>query len=87
MPASDTVKFGVSIVASIAVIAAAAIAAVGYHGHQRDLLMSKDIQVAMEKGINPIVIRCAYASEQDRICLVYAATRGTPPQVEYKPTK
>lgn len=45
-------------------------------------LMAKDVQSALEKGVNPIAVRCAYASENDRICLVYAATRSSDKSVE-----
>jgi len=43
--------------------------------HQTDR-MSKDIQLALEKGIDPMVIRCAYANEDDRVCLVHAAANS-----------
>ena len=31
------------------------------------------VEQATAKGIDPIAIRCAYATERDQICLVYAA--------------
>lgn len=58
---------------SIVVVAIAAISAAAYTSLTRNQLMAKDLQVALDKGVNPIVIRCAYADEGDRICLVYAA--------------
>lgn len=85
---NDTSKHVVAIISSIVIITVAAIAAVAYSSQTRHQLMAKDIQTALDKGVNPIVIRCAYADEGDRICLVYAASRGTGEKVEMKsPTK
>lgn len=60
---------------TIVIIALVSILTIGINQHSQDLSKSKDIQTAVEKGVNPIAIRCAYAPEHDRICLVYAATR------------
>jgi len=35
-------------------------------------LMSKNIQDAMGKGIDPLSVRCTYAKDTDNICLAYA---------------
>ena len=35
-------------------------------------LMSKNIQDAMAKGIDPLSVRCTYAADTDNICLAYA---------------
>jgi len=35
-------------------------------------LMSKNIQEAMSKGIDPLSVRCTYAKDTDNICLAYA---------------
>jgi hypothetical protein len=43
------------------------------HQQQKLDLMSADVQVAIEKGIDPLAVRCAYAEYKDSICLVYAA--------------
>lgn len=62
-------------IGAVVVIALTTIVTLGINTHSQDLSKSKDIQTAVEKGVNPIAIRCAYAPEHDRICLVYAATR------------
>ena len=38
-------------------------------------IMSKDIQAAMDKGIDPLSVRCTYAQDSDNICLAYALKR------------
>lgn len=62
-------------VGGFVLVALTTIITLGINQHSQDLSKSKDIQAAVEKGVNPIAIRCAYAPEHDRICLVYAATR------------
>jgi hypothetical protein len=37
-----------------------------------NVLMSKNIQDAMSKGIDPLSVRCTYAADTDNICLAYA---------------
>ena len=40
-------------------------------------LMSKNIERAIEKGIDPIAVRCSYADADDKVCLAYSITHGT----------
>jgi len=34
--------------------------------------MSKNMDTAIQKGIDPISIKCAYATQTDNLCMVYA---------------
>jgi len=38
------------------------------------VIMSNNIDNAIEKGIDPITVRCAYAEATDNVCLAYAIT-------------
>jgi hypothetical protein len=40
---------------------------------QKDI-MAKNIDNAINKGIDPITVRCAYAPATDNVCLAYAIT-------------
>lgn len=40
-------------------------------------LMSKNIESAINKGIDPIAVRCSYAEPTDNVCLAYAITHNT----------
>jgi len=42
--------------------------------------MADTIAAASAKGVDPLAVRCSFASNQDTICLIYAATlhSGTP---------
>ena len=52
-----------------------------YHIQDRQL-MAKNVTDAIEKGIDPLSVRCAYASEIDAVCVAYAYTSKTP---DFKP--
>jgi GTP cyclohydrolase I len=36
-------------------------------------LMSKNINEAISKGIDPLTVRCSYSSETDNICVAFAS--------------
>lgn len=40
-------------------------------------LMSKNIESAIAKGIDPITVRCSYAAPTDNVCLAYSITHKT----------
>ena len=42
-----------------------------YHNHDR-VLMAENISESIEKGINPISVRCSYAESDDMICANFA---------------
>lgn len=45
-----------------------------YYAHDR-LLMSKNVSEAIEKGIDPLSVRCSYASQSDTVCVAYAYSK------------
>ncbi len=55
----------------IAVIVGATI----YNVNDRNL-MSKNIDAAIAKGLDPISVRCSYVTNTDTICVAYAAAQG-----------
>lgn len=44
---------------------------------KRDELMAKNIETAISKGVDPLAVRCSYASSTDQICIMYAAGMKT----------
>lgn len=71
---------------AIIVILSFPFAYVAVSNHRSDL-MAKDIRTAMEKGVDPMSIRCAYTGEDDRLCIAYAAARGAVARVEIAKSK
>ena len=43
-----------------------------YHVNQLKSIET-NVQSAIEKGIDPIAVRCAYANERDVVCVAYAS--------------
>jgi hypothetical protein len=56
------------------IVALIFVAIIGFWNYKitQSNLMSKNIQDAMTKGIDPISVRCTYAADTDNICLAYA---------------
>jgi hypothetical protein len=55
------------------VILTALIAIGWYNIHDRSL-MAENINRAVEKGIDPLSVRCSYVQSQDIICIAFAAS-------------
>ena len=45
--------------------------------------VERNVESAIVKGIDPVAVRCAYASERDVVCVAYAASH----QPAVKPSK
>jgi|TARA_R110000796_G_scaffold169033_1_gene285936 hypothetical protein len=59
------------------IILLSVVGAYNYYVTQDRILMSKNIDDAISKGIDPLSVRCAYASEIDAVCVSYAYSRNT----------
>ena len=42
---------------------------------KRIAALSQSIETATARGIDPVAVRCAYASTNDTICIVYASKK------------
>jgi hypothetical protein len=56
----------------------ALIAAVTFYHYNELQAVKSNVESAIVKGIDPVAVRCAYASGQDMICVTYAATHQKP---------
>ena len=74
------------VVLAATVAICAAIGGAVYVSAEAQKNLSKNIEIAIQKGVNPIAVRCAHASSSDAVCVVYAAIHETPnkPAVEMK---
>jgi hypothetical protein len=41
--------------------------------------VERNVESAIVKGIDPVAVRCAYASERDVVCVAYAASHNPSP--------
>jgi hypothetical protein len=79
---SDFSKVTMSVIAGVSIVVSVYIGSAVYGTYQRNHMMARDIQSALDRGFNPLVIRCAYADESDRICMIYATAKQPATQVE-----
>ena len=71
---------------SMAIAIAAVAAALTYKSTFEITAMQGNISSAIEKGIDPVAVRCAYASQNDNVCVAYAITHGSLPSVSPQPS-
>ena len=62
---------------SIAII----VTALTYYNYQETSAMQSNIENAISKGIDPVAVRCAYAKNNDNVCIAYAIAVGGMHQV------
>lgn len=63
----------ISIFALIGISIIALIASITFYNYSELKTVETNISAALEKGIDPLAVRCAYTHSQDNICLVYAS--------------
>jgi hypothetical protein len=56
------------------IVVLSAIFGCAYYNINQSKLMADTIAAASAKGVDPLAVRCSFASNQDTICLVYAST-------------
>lgn len=61
------------VIAGTIVIVSAIIGVVVYNVNDR-VLMSKNIDNAIAKGMDPLAVRCSYVTNTDTICVAHAAS-------------
>jgi len=71
--------FTVSVLIAIVTL----IASITYYKHAEMQAIKSNVESAIVKGIDPVAVRCAYASERDVVCVAYAASH----QPALKPSK
>ena len=61
---------------SAGLVLIASIVGITYYNVNDRVLMSKNIDAAIAKGLDPISVRCSYVTNTDTICVAYAAAQG-----------
>ena len=62
----------VTSIVSVAVVSLAVVAAVSINIVHEKTLMSQNIESAIQKGIDPLSVRCSYAASDDVVCVTFA---------------
>jgi len=69
---NSNLKIVITLLACITIVAVSIIIS-GYLSNINDRNnMSKNMDSAIQKGIDPISVKCAYATQTDNLCMVYA---------------
>jgi PleD family two-component response regulator len=64
------------IVVAITIVLLSIVAAVGLYELNDRKLMAANIENAIQKGIDPLTVRCSYVRDYDTICIAHAAASG-----------
>ncbi len=71
---NDFIKIFITVaICATIIITAAIVGAYVYHLNDRNR-MSQNIENAINKGIDPISVKCAYETQVNSTCIAYAAT-------------
>ena len=76
MSEKTTDKNLITVIVSAAVVVISAIVAVAYYNINDRILMSKNIDAAIAKGMDPTSVRCSFANSLDTVCVAYAAAQS-----------
>lgn len=60
----------------MSIVTLAAIVGITIYNINDRKLMSENINRAVEKGVDPMSVRCSYANDRDLICVAFAASFG-----------
>lgn len=65
---------------SVLIAVVACISSVTFYSYSELKSVERNVESAIVKGIDPIAVRCAYASERDIVCVTYAAAHNPAPK-------
>jgi hypothetical protein len=63
------------IVVCITTLAISGVGSGTFYKYQQDVMMSRNIENGIVKGIDPLAVRCAYANTSDTLCIAYASSK------------
>lgn len=62
---------------SVTIILVSLIAGVTIYNINDRILMSKNLDNAITKGVSPMAVRCSYADSRDMVCVAYGASHDS----------
>jgi hypothetical protein len=71
---SEALKDFKTLVIALATVVVSAIIATTYYNVNDRILMSRNIDSSIAKGLDPISVRCSFVTNTDAICVAYAAS-------------
>lgn len=70
----NLIKSDNTVALCITAIVLTGLIAIGWYNIHDRSLMADNINRAVEKGIDPLSVRCSYVQSQDIICIAFAAS-------------
>jgi hypothetical protein len=67
----------ITLVICVTIVLLSMVASNQYNNINDRNLMSKNIDTAISKGVDPLSVRCSFADSKDIICVAYASTAST----------
>jgi hypothetical protein len=71
---SELLKDIKTIVIGVSTVIISVIIGATYYNVNDRILMSKNIDSAIAKGLDPISVRCSFVTNTDTVCVAYAAS-------------
>ena len=71
---SELLKDIKTIVIGVSTVILSVIIGATYYNVNDRILMSKNIDSAIAKGLDPISVRCSFVTNMDTVCVAYAAS-------------
>lgn len=65
-------KLSTEIIVAFTLVIMCAILSTVIYKYQEKTMLMKNIELAMNKGVDPIAVRCAYAGHDDALCIAYS---------------
>jgi hypothetical protein len=71
---SELLKDVKTLVIGISTVIVSVVVGTTYYNVNDRILMSKNIDSAIAKGLDPISVRCSFVTNTDTVCVAYAAS-------------
>ena len=71
---SELLKDIKTLVIALAAVFVSVVIGITYYNVNDRILMSRNIDSAIAKGLDPISVRCSFVTNTDTVCVAYAAT-------------
>jgi hypothetical protein len=71
---SELLKDIKTLVIALATVFVSVVIGVTYYNVNDRILMSRNIDSAIAKGLDPISVRCSFVTNTDTVCVAYAAS-------------
>jgi len=71
---SEVFKDFKTLVIGITIVIVSVVIGATYYNVNDRILMSRNIDSAIAKGLDPISVRCSFVTNTDTICVAYAAS-------------